>query len=133
MGVFLYAGDVAPGGGGFTVWEESHRRLWLANPECTGSGHYNAEGGQAQRHGRDYHRVRELLLAGDSAVELTGPAGTLVFWHHREPIIAGIWVAFFSRCQRYRCRQESLKNALKFMLKDQFAATAATIAGLVFA
>ena len=28
---------------------------------------------------------------------------------------------------------ESLKNALKFMLKDQFAATAATIAGLVFA
>jgi hypothetical protein len=64
--------------------------LWLPNLECSGSGHYGADGRRRQQHGREYHRIREGLHAGGrGGVELTGTAGTLIFWHHRLAHAAG--------------------------------------------
>lgn len=86
LGVVAYFDDVVKGGGGFTVAPQSHRRLWntfeLAYDTLQrAASEFATEG---QHHSQAYHQVREAMhreLSG--GVEITGAAGTVIFWHHR--------------------------------------------------
>lgn len=79
VGVVLYLSDVRPHGGGFTVWPGSHDVM---------AKHHGSLGGE------DRLPSFDDALAGVGAeirpFEVSGPAGTVVFWHHRLVHTAGI-------------------------------------------
>ena len=74
VGVIMYLSDVVPGGGGFTLWAGSHRIM-----------HY-AFGGHASWDLVDHDARRPLQKRASREcenVEISGPVGTTIFWHHR--------------------------------------------------
>ncbi len=72
LGTATYLSDVEPQGGGFTVWPGSHLTMRWGYRTTAGS----------QRTG-DYHRRLYKMAQMQPAVEITGSAGTTIFWHHR--------------------------------------------------
>ena len=78
------------------------------------------------------HRIRNRTLTAILLQGFLGLYGGLWATVSGGKCSRSLCVFFFRKLRKSGCT-ESLKNALKFMLKDQFAATAATIAGLVFA
>ena len=69
LGVVCYLDDVLPDGGGFTVWPESHR---VVDPQL----------GNAPAYTDDTIRYRhERVLNHLPSLEITGRAGTVVFYH----------------------------------------------------
>jgi hypothetical protein len=79
VGVVLYLSDVLPGGGGFTVWPGSHHEI--ARQHLT-------LGGEDRR--PTYEAALTEIEGSIKPVEVTGPAGTVVFWHQRLVHTAGI-------------------------------------------
>jgi hypothetical protein len=79
VGVVLYLSDVAPGGGGFTIWPGSHHVV---------AKHHGSLGGKDRLPTFD-SAVAEVQAA-TQPVELAGPSGTVVFWHQRIVHTAGI-------------------------------------------
>jgi hypothetical protein len=79
VGVVLYLSDVVPEGGGFTVWPGSHHEI---------ARHQRTLGGEDRLPTFE----AALMEIGRSLkpVEVTGPAGTVVFWHQRLVHTAGI-------------------------------------------
>lgn len=79
VGVVLYLSDVLPHGGGFTVWPGTHHVM---------AEHHGSLGGE------DRAPSFDQALAGVQAqihpFEVSGPAGTVVFWHQRLVHTAGI-------------------------------------------
>ena len=77
LGVVGYIDDVAPNGGGFTVWPRSHRVFYFSNQ---------------RRHLRDdaegYTEKLEYFKHR-TPIECHGRAGDVVFWHHRLAHSAG--------------------------------------------
>ncbi len=85
LGCTAYFDDVQPGGGGFTVHPGSHRRFWKTFELQYDTLRRRADSDylkEQQHHTAEYHRVREECHA-DGKVEITGKAGTCIFWHHR--------------------------------------------------
>lgn len=79
VGVVLYLSDVLPEGGGFTVWPGSHHEI---------ARHHHTLGGE-DRWPTFEAAVKEVERS-TKPVEVTGPAGTVVFWHQRLVHTAGI-------------------------------------------
>ena len=75
----LYLSDVLPQGGGFTVWPGSHRVI---------AKHHATLGGEDRL--PSFYDALEDVQARIRPVELSGPAGTVVFRHHRIVHTAGI-------------------------------------------
>lgn len=85
LGCIAYFDDVEPGGGGFTVHPGSHRRFWKTFELQYDTLQRRADSDylkEHQHHTAEYHQIREDCHAGGK-VELTGKAGTCIFWHHR--------------------------------------------------
>ena len=86
LGIVAYFDDVDPGGGGFTVAPQSHRRLWQTmelqyDTLQRAASEFTTEG---QHHSHAYSQVLQAMqheLGG--GVEITGKAGDCIFWHHR--------------------------------------------------
>jgi ectoine hydroxylase-related dioxygenase (phytanoyl-CoA dioxygenase family) len=78
VGVVLYLSDVLPHGGGFTVWPRSHHLMHKR---------HRTLGGTERR--RTFDRTLKRVEA-TSPVEITGPVGTVIFWHQRLVHTAGI-------------------------------------------
>ena len=79
VGVVLYLSDVTPRGGGFTVWPESHHVM---------AKHHGTLGGKDRL--RTFNRAVARVETSTQPVEVTGPLGTVVFWHQRLLHTAGI-------------------------------------------
>jgi hypothetical protein len=79
VGVVLYLSDVLPGGGGFTVWPGSHHEI---------ARHHATLGGEDRL--PTYEAALQEIQRSTKPAELTGPAGTAVFWHQRLVHTAGI-------------------------------------------
>jgi ectoine hydroxylase-related dioxygenase (phytanoyl-CoA dioxygenase family) len=77
--VVLYLSDVSPGGGGFTVWPGSHHVM---------AKHHGSLGDKDRLPTFD-HAV-DSVGASTQPVEVSGPTGTVVFWHQRIVHTAGI-------------------------------------------
>lgn len=85
LGVVGYIDDVAPGGGGFTVWPGSHRKFYY---DFTTRYTFNATANYATD--RDYYNSQP-------PTECPGQAGGIIFWHHRIGHSAG-----YNRTNRIR-------------------------------
>ena len=68
--------DVAPNGGGFTVWPGSHKRMHMSWDGVSGS---TISGNRVQA----YPRERDAVLREINPVEFTGSAGDVIWWHPR--------------------------------------------------
>jgi hypothetical protein len=79
LGMVGYLNDVAPGGGAFTVWPGSHRRLWP---------HFRNRGTDWRR--RSWKTTFTAIKKDITAIELPAPAGSVIFWHPRLVHAAGI-------------------------------------------
>ncbi|HYJ06680.1 MAG TPA: phytanoyl-CoA dioxygenase family protein [Chthoniobacterales bacterium] len=79
VGVVLYLSDVLTGGGGFTVWPGSHHEI---------ARHHGTLGGEDRL--PTYEAALKEVERSTRPVEVTGPAGTVVFWHQRLVHTAGI-------------------------------------------
>ena len=79
VGVVLYLSDVLPPGGGFTVWPGSHHEMMR---------HHGTLGGEDRL--SSFDEAVERIQASIAPVEITGPAGTVIFWHQRLVHTAGI-------------------------------------------
>jgi hypothetical protein len=79
VGVVLYLSDVLPHGGGFTVWPGSHLEMM----------HHHASVGGEDRLA-SFDEALKRIEAKTRPVEITGPAGTVIFWHQRLVHTAGI-------------------------------------------
>jgi hypothetical protein len=79
LGMLLYLEDVLPGGGGFHVWPGSHLELRHAFQHAAGPERRPS-----------YHRSLYGYALKHAAQEITGPAGTVIFWHHRLAHAAGL-------------------------------------------
>ena len=86
VGTLSYLTDVAVGGGGFCVWPGSHLAMR--------SG-FTHEAGPAWE--PTYHRELYGFTLRNAPVEIVGPPGTVIFWHHRLAHAAG-----FNRSSRVR-------------------------------
>jgi|GEM_PF-510168 len=86
LGVMIYLEEVQAGGGGFHVWPGSHLAMRKGYRFSAGPG-WSA----------DYHKRLYGYALDVPAKEITGPAGTVIFWHHRLAHSAG-----FNRSQRIR-------------------------------
>jgi hypothetical protein len=85
LGCVAYFDDVEPGGGGFTVYPGSHRRFWTTFELQYDTLRRRADSDylvEQQHHTAEYHQVREECHKSGK-LELTGKAGTVIFWHHR--------------------------------------------------
>ena len=71
LGVVGYIDDVVPGGGGFTVWPESHKRFYYAF-----DSQYTHDANE---------RLPEDVAHFNQQphMDCHGKAGDIVFWHHR--------------------------------------------------
>ena len=79
LGVVAYLDDVLPGGGSFTVWPRSHRRLFHLQP-----WQYSSRGLDHTSPSRPAQRDEIAAIRADTyPVECHGRAGTIIFWHHR--------------------------------------------------
>jgi ectoine hydroxylase-related dioxygenase (phytanoyl-CoA dioxygenase family) len=72
LGTTTYLNNVLPEGGGFTVWPGSHLNMRWAYEHAAGPGSTS-----------DYHQRLYKMATMQRAVEITGDAGTVIFWHHR--------------------------------------------------
>jgi hypothetical protein len=72
LGVMAYIDDVPPNGGGLRLWPGSHKRVFH-----TFERQHTSFRGEA--FGEAMQEVKEEI----SAVDCYGPAGTVIFWHHR--------------------------------------------------
>ncbi len=72
LGVLGYIDEVAPRGGGFTVWPKSHKKFY-----------YAFESRYGDQKSADYDDIYAQIDAEVSPLEITGQAGDVVFWHHR--------------------------------------------------
>jgi hypothetical protein len=79
VGVVLYLSDVLPDGGGFTVWPGSHYEI---------ARHHGSLGGEDRL--ATFEAAVKEVQRSTKPVEVTGPAGTVVFWHQRLVHTAGI-------------------------------------------
>ena len=79
VGVVLYLSDVLPAGGGFTVWPGSHHEI---------ARQHRTLGGEDRL--PTYEAALTEIGRSIKPVEVTGPAGTVVFWHQRLVHTAGI-------------------------------------------
>lgn len=79
VGVVLYLNDVLPEGGGFTVWPRSHHEIARQHRTLGGEDRWPT-----------YDAAVQEIERSARPVELTGPAGTVVFWHQRLVHTAGI-------------------------------------------
>ena len=71
LGVVGYIDDVAPGGGGFTVWSGSHKRFYYAFTS------------QYCNEPTEEHPIIREYYNGQQPVDCYGEAGDIVLWHHR--------------------------------------------------
>eukprot|EP01044_Picomonas_judraskeda_P000445 COSAG03_NODE_19_length_21645_cov_17.937532_22_plen_531_part_00 len=100
LGVLAYFDDVEPGAGGFTVHPGSHRRFWKTFELQYDTLRRRADSAylkEQQHHTAAYHQVREECHAAGK-VEITGKAGTVIFWHHRIAHQAGTHHGATIRC-----------------------------------
>lgn len=83
LAAMVIVDDIAPQGGGFTLWPGSHRRM---HP------HWDfVQGTQISDEKREgFRRARDAVLRDIVPVEFTGQAGDVVFWHPRAVHSAGI-------------------------------------------
>ncbi|MDP7040412.1 MAG: phytanoyl-CoA dioxygenase family protein [Myxococcota bacterium] len=72
LGVLGYIDQVEPGGGGFTVWPKSHKKLY-----------YAFESRYGDKKSKNYAEIYAQINAEIPPVEISGQAGDVVFWHHR--------------------------------------------------
>jgi hypothetical protein len=79
IGMVGYLNDVKPGCGAFTVWPGSHRRLWP---------HFRNRGTDWRR--RSWETTFASIKKSINSIELTAPAGSVIFWHSRLVHAAGI-------------------------------------------
>jgi hypothetical protein len=79
VGVVLYLSEVVPEGGGFTVWPGSHHEI---------ARHHRTLGGEDRL--PTFEAALMEIGRSIKPVEITGPAGTVVFWHQRLVHTAGI-------------------------------------------
>ena len=79
VGAVLYLSNVLSQGGGFTVWPGSHHVM---------AKHHGTLGGNDRL--RTFDRTVAQVEASTQPVEVAGPSGTVVFWHHRLLHAAGI-------------------------------------------
>lgn len=79
VGVVLYLSEVLPDGGGFTVWPGSHYEI---------ARHHRTLGGEDRL--PTYEAALAEVERSTQPVEVTGAAGTVVFWHQRLVHTAGI-------------------------------------------
>jgi hypothetical protein len=79
VGVVLYLSDVLPHGGGFTVWPASHGIM---------ARHHASLGGEDRL--PSFDQALAEVQAQIRPFEASGPAGTVVFWHHRLVHTAGV-------------------------------------------
>ena len=79
VGVVLYLSNVLRQGGGFTVWPGSHHVM---------AKHHGTLGGKDRL--RTFNRAVARVEALTQPVEVTGPPGTVVFWHQRLVHTAGV-------------------------------------------
>ena len=106
FGTVAYLSDIPEKGGCFSYWAGSHRsahQFFLENPG-TIDGSWAADG---QRVFNEFWTKEPHASRGGvpekskgKAVQVVGKAGDLLV---STTPIASIWVAFFSRWQRYRC------------------------------
>jgi hypothetical protein len=73
VGTVGYLEDVAPNGGGFTIWPGSHLRLHASF----------ALNGSVHPPGADLSAEVERLRSKIQPWEISGRMGTVIFWHHR--------------------------------------------------
>jgi hypothetical protein len=74
VGVIVYLSDVVAGGGGFTLWAGSHRIMRYA---------FEGHASWTLVHEEDQRPLRKRVVKECPNVEISGPAGTTIFWHHR--------------------------------------------------
>lgn len=75
LGVEAYIDDVPPNGGGLVLWPGAHRRVFST---------YERQHSQTQRDRQGLSgSVLQQVAKDTKAVDTYGPAGTVVFWHHR--------------------------------------------------
>jgi len=79
VGVVLYLSNVLRQGGGFTIWPGSHHVM---------AKHHGTLGGKDRL--RTFNRAVAQVEASTQPVEVTGPPGTVVFWHQRLVHTAGV-------------------------------------------
>ena len=72
IGTTTYLTVVVPDGGGFMAWPGSHFPMRLAYRHAAGDSRTP-----------DYQRRLYQMARAQAAVEVTGAAGTVIFWHHR--------------------------------------------------
>jgi hypothetical protein len=72
VGCIMYLNDVKKRGGGFTLWEGSHRIMRFA-----------FDGHASWTLNQRLDECRDRAHKACRNVELYGPAGTTIFWHHR--------------------------------------------------
>jgi hypothetical protein len=72
LGVMAYIDDVPPNGGGLRLWPGSHKRVF-----------HTFERQHTSFRGEAFAEAMKEVAADTPAVDTYGPAGTVVFWHHR--------------------------------------------------
>lgn len=72
LGVMAYIDDVPPNGGGLRLWPGSHRKVF-----------HTFDRQHTSFRGEAFSEAMREVAAEIPAVDTYGPAGTVVFWHHR--------------------------------------------------
>jgi ectoine hydroxylase-related dioxygenase (phytanoyl-CoA dioxygenase family) len=79
VGVVLYLSDVRSMGGGFTVWPGSHHIMAKQHRTLGGEARFDT-----------FEAALAEVQRSTTPVEIAGPKGTMVLWHHRLVHTAGI-------------------------------------------
>ena len=79
--------DCPPGGGAFTVWPGSHRRLypkfWMQYDQARIPYYDHMPSFKGLIHPPEYHNEVERILQDTQPVDCWGSKGDVVIWHHR--------------------------------------------------
>jgi hypothetical protein len=78
LGVITTLDDIHPGGGAFTVWPGSHRRLGTFTHGISEGKQYGGTGT-----GANVQAEIEKIKVDTEPVECWGPRGSVIFWHSR--------------------------------------------------
>ncbi len=79
--------DCPPGGGAFTVWPGSHKRLyptfWMQYDQARIPFYDHMPSLKGILHSPEYNAELKRILEDTKPVDCWGSAGDVVFWHHR--------------------------------------------------
>ena len=81
LGVEAYIDDVEEGGGSLHLWPQSHRRVFAHFKRQHSNDPVDVTPGGAN--GVQPNALVARIAEDTAPVETCGPAGTVVFWHHR--------------------------------------------------